>query len=211
MMRVRRSSRIIRAALVAVIVVCLLAGCQMGAQEEEKSKQPPDFSNAGYIAELATLECYSHNVVRMKDDGAPPFNQGARKLWIEYSGVVRVGIDASQVVIEDPDARGVVVVRLPEAQILGLADVDEDTLDEVARWEAPFTDEYPAARKQEELAKAQEAMVDSLSSDDQLLAMARSRAKALLEEYIVNAGEAIGEEYTVEFVDIEPEEAETEK
>ena len=49
--------------------------------------------------------------------------------------------------------------------------------------------------------------ISSFSSSSQ----AKARAKTLIEEYIKNVGESIGEEYTVEWKDAEPGMTESEK
>lgn len=46
-------------------------------------------------------------------------------------------------------------------------------------------------------------MLESISNNDTLMAQARQRAKDLLEEYVINVGEVLGETYTVKWVDAE--------
>ena len=208
-MQVRTArKRIIVSIVSAAVVAGVLLGCHGQVRDEPKTPQSPDFSNASHIAELATLECYSHNVVKLYDPPGMPW-EGERKLWMEYSGTVRIGIDAAKVEILGPDENNVVVVRVPEAKIIGEPGVDDSSFVDVATTESFFIPDLSAEEKQEAFAKAQADMVDSIANDDTLLAAARSRAKQLLEEYIVNAGEEIGETYTVRFEDIETADAET--
>ena len=188
--------------VLAVFVFGILGGCQR-EKPENVEVSDPDFSNARYIAELATLECYSHNVVRMSDEGGPIFDQGKRKLWTEYSGIVRIGIDASKVKVASPDDNGIVVVQIPEAEILGEPDVDESSFVDIAASQAIFTEDYSIEERQEAFAEAQDEMVEKLANDDRLLDLAQTRAKKLLEEYIVTAGDVIEETYTVKFENIE--------
>lgn len=181
------------------LLIFVLAGC---SQQEEQSKPDPDFSNATYIADLATLECYSHNVAKLEDEGSWFLNMGYRKLWYEYSGVVKIGVDAKRVIISQPDANNVVTITVPEAQIIGKPDVDEssivETVSDKALW---FDPDYSIEDKQEALVEAQEEMLASISNNDTLMAQARQRAKDLLEEYVRNVGDVLGETYTVKWVD----------
>ena len=61
------------------------------------------------------------------------------------------------------------------------------------------------------LAGAQEAMEQQAKEKTEKLSQAKARAKTLIEEYIKNVGESIGEEYTVEWKDAEPGMTESEK
>lgn len=61
------------------------------------------------------------------------------------------------------------------------------------------------------LAGAQEAMEQQAKENTEMLSQAKARAKTLIEEYIKNVGESIGEEYTVEWKDAEPGMTESEK
>lgn len=58
---------------------------------------------------------------------------------------------------------------------------------------------------------AQEAMEQQAKENTEMLSQAKARAKTLIEEYIKNVGESIGEEYTVEWKDAEPGMTESEK
>ena len=53
------------------------------------------------------------------------------------------------------------------------------------------------------LRDAQETVRETVNNDDSLLFQARERAKELIERFIVNYGETVGEEYSVRFVDPE--------
>ena len=48
-------------------------------------------------------------------------------------------------------------------------------------------------------------MKEKAEKDKEMLIRAKERAKTLLEEYIKNVGESIGEEYTVEWEDAKAE------
>ena len=87
------------------------------------------------ICEFATLKCYYHNVVVFEEQPggfekfandvlAWPFGNvtrfGYKQYWHEYSGIVKAGIDASQIQISGPDKGGVVKVYIPDAKVLSV-------------------------------------------------------------------------------------------
>ena len=80
---------------VSMIIALPLAGC---------GKKEADFSETKAICELATLKCYYHNTSELKQEasgiGKVFGNIGYKKAWIEYDGIVKLGIDASKVKIE---------------------------------------------------------------------------------------------------------------
>lgn len=179
--------------LTGCIAVFSLFGCQ-------KKTETVDFSNAQYIAELATLECYYHNVAKF-DRPADGFlfgigNIGYKKMWFEYSGIVKIGLDASKVKISNADANGVVTITIPQAEVLGEANIDESTISEALVDTGMFT-EITAEEKMEALAAAQDKMEEAARNDDKLLSQARERAKIILEQYVVNMGNEFGQSYTV--------------
>ena len=159
-------------------------------------------SNIQRICELATLDCFYHNVTEWSDPGNI-IGYGARKLWIEYDGIVRVGMKADQIKISEPDSNNVVTVTIPDAVILD-KDLDESTVREIdsqtvllgfIQWSEVNTEDRRKA-----LSKAQDEMADSASQNGTILAEAKNRAKMIIETNIVAAGEAAGKHYKVKFV-----------
>ena len=172
--------------LVGTVVLCL-TGCG-------KETQTADFSGVTSVCELATLKCYYHNVAKAETEASGIFAKwlktGYKKIWTEYSGIIEYGIDISQVTVSEPDKNGVVTVTMPDAQVLNVDTTEEKTTT---------------------LAGAQEAMEQQAKENTEMLSQAKARAKTLIEEYIKNVGESIGEEYTVEWKDAEPGMTESEK
>lgn len=191
--------------LVGTVVLCL-TGCG-------KETQTADFSGVTSVCELATLKCYYHNVAKAETEASGVFAKwlktGYKKIWTEYSGIIEYGIDISQVTVSEPDKNCVVTVTMPDAQVLNV-DVDEESLG------TPLTDigfltSVTTEEKTTTLAGAQEAMEQQAKENTEMLSQAKARAKTLIEEYIKNVGESIGEEYTVEWKDAEPGMTESEK
>ena len=191
--------------LVGTVVLCL-TGCG-------KETQTADFSGVTSVCELATLKCYYHNVAKAETEASGIFAKwlktGYKKIWTEYSGIIEYGIDISQVTVSEPDKNGVVTVTMPDAQVLNV-DVDEDSLG-TPLTDTGFLTSVTTEEKATTLAGAQEEMEQQAKENTEMLSQAKARAKTLIEEYIKNVGESIGEEYTVEWKDAEPGMTESEK
>ena len=187
-------------------VVLSLTGCG-------KETQTADFSGVTSVCELTTLKCYYHNVAKAETEASGIFAKwlktGYKKIWTEYSGIIEYGIDISQVTVSEPDKNGVVTVTMPDAQVLNV-DVDEDSLG-TPLTDTGFLTSVTTEEKTTTLACAQEAMEQQAKENTEMLSQAKARAKTLIEEYIKNVGESIGEEYTVEWKDAEPGMTESEK
>ena len=102
-----------------------------------------EFSAVDKICELATLKCYYHNVV--EDEKQPDglfkyglFQYGYKKFWIEYDGIVNIGVDVGEVVINKPNENGVVKIYVPKAKILDV-DVDEESISDIIADTGVFT------------------------------------------------------------------------
>lgn len=185
------------------VPVLLLSAC---GSSQEKAPLTPDVSQMKTICELSVMDCYYHNVAKFYDKDAEKFLFWTKdkEFWIEYSGIVRLGVDVDQVAVAVNG--NTVTVTLPEAKVLGCK-VDPDSLSEdsyiVADGSASITaDDQTAA-----FAAAQKDMENSAAEDTVLLSMARDRARQLLENYIQNLSDMTGQSYTIEWNDAAEEES----
>ena len=148
------------------------------------------------ICELATMECYYHNVAKFYEENAESFLWFTKDkhFWIEYAGVVTIGIDASLVNVMVEDEK--VTITMPPAKVLGCK-VDENTLTHqsviVANGSAAVTAEDQTAAFKE----AQKEMQSVASNDMTLLKNAQQRAQKLIEDYVNNLGKSVGKNYYV--------------
>ena len=193
--------------LIAFIIDFVLVGAFFTLRYLNQSQTyNRQISQAGIqsICELATLDCYYHNVSEWSKPGNF-IGYGAKKFWIEYDGTVSVGIIADQIRISEPDRQNVIIVTMPEATVLDI-DLDEDSTYEIDS-ESPmwgFIPLYQAVSTEERrdaLAKAQDDMAAGASQNQTILNEARERAKEIIRRNIIAAGEAVGVQYTVEFID----------
>ncbi len=183
--------------LVLCLLLCLsmllAAGCNTKARNDS-------FSQLHTICELATLRCYYHNVAKYMDGQNSLFHLGYKKIWMEYAGIVTVGIDASKVTVSKPDKNGVVKVTIPKAEVLAI-DFDEHSIAEIT--ETGLLASITAKNRADTLAYAQADMEKTARENSMILRQGQTRAKKVIEEYIEKIGTGLGKPYTVEWVEVE--------
>ena len=174
-----------------------LAACSM--KSDSVQEMTPQASQMKSICELATMDCYYHNVAKYMEEDASGVLlwKKDRKFWVEYAGIVTIGIDTSLVNIEVEGEK--VTITIPPAKVLSCK-VDETTLTEdsfiIAKNSAAVEAEHQTAAFKEAQAKMQE----EASSDTILLASAQQRAQKLLEDYVNNIGSCVGKTYEIKWV-----------
>lgn len=161
-----------------------------GKSEDAKTPQiEPDQARMRAISELSVMECYYHNVAKFDQKNAEQFLFWSKdkRFWIEYSGTVRIGVDAAEVKLEsigDDKFK----VTIPFGRVLSCT-VDSGSL---------TADSYvvdtgsAAVTADDEVYAFQEAQ-------KQLEANATKNTK-LLNEYIQNVGSTVGKNYSVTWV-----------
>lgn len=183
-----------------LLAVIVSAACLTGCSDDKKEVK----FEINSICELATLKCYYHNVAKSETEASGLWKlmekgYGYKKIWTEYSGTVELGIDVNKVSISEPDGKNVIKIAIPDAEILNI-DLDEESIGE------PLTDKgfLTKITKEEEteaLAEAQKDMKETAEANQAMLTQAKERAMNLIEGYIRNVGEQIGEDYTIEWED----------
>ena len=184
--------------VITLIIMVLSISTVTGCGKKENVNAVPELTRVRSICELATMESYYHNVAKVqeKDAGGFLFWKKDKHFWIEYSGVVTLGIDASllqmdvdgsKVTITMPKAKLLNSKVLPESLTEDSYIVDKDSIDITAE------DETKA------LTLAQENMEQTAAANLVLLENAEERAQELLEEYIDNVGALVGIDYEVEW------------
>ena len=86
-----------RVAVLILIAVILFTMISCG-QKAEPVNMEPKVSQMKSICELAVMECYYHNVAKFKEENVEGILwwQKDKHFWIEYSGVVKLGIGVSE-------------------------------------------------------------------------------------------------------------------
>lgn len=196
-----------RRCLILTILVFSLAITACSKSSEQGKNVGLQESQMKAICELATMKCYYHNVAKYMDEDATGawFWAKDRKFWIEYAGIVTLGIDVSKVKIEVEGEN--VKITLPEAKVLSCK-IDDATLTEDSFIVAKGSAKIEAEHQIEAFKDAQAKMEESAKSDSALLASAQQRAQKLLEDYVKNIGDCTGTVYNIEWEYIEDNEVE---
>ena len=164
------------------------------------SAAAPDLTEIRSICDLATLECYYHNVAKAtKPAGKGIIHLGEKEriFWIEYSGAVQIGIDLSQVAMSAEGQN--ITITLPAAKILSIR-VDETSLHEdsyISSADSWNHNKITAGDQTAAIQSAQLEMQRTAQSSTSLLLNAQSRAKSLIENYIDQLAEATGTDYSI--------------
>lgn len=208
---------------IGIIVFAVLAFAACGEQKvetpssiQEVESAASDVGNDGIIptteqamdiCELATLECYYHNVIKTEKEAESilPWAKG-KHYWVEYGGIVKIGIDVSQVDITVDGTQ--VDITIPQAKVLDIL-VDESTLSKEYFILAKDSKEIDSTDEKSALTTAKENMEKQAQEDTEQLNRAQERAETLLEDYVNNIGEATGKTYTIKFHTINAESGNT--
>ena len=186
----------------AVVTIISLCACS-----NSKSKEQLDEMYVKNIFQLATVECYFNNLAMTdvpKGNGVTHLFEKDREFWLEYDGVVEIGIEMEKVSVKVQSNK--VVVKMPHATVL-TKDFDYDSL----KNSKILTDKDSWINKnkitsedqKEAIKKAQEEMVKTMESNSSMMSRAEERAKLLIENYINGIGNRTGTEYEIEWQYIE--------
>lgn len=200
-----------------IMIMVTLTACTK--KQEDKNIQEPGISQIRSICELATMECYYHNVVKGKVEGGwfkEGWNDGWNILdwmrkanvedceyWFEYVGIIKIGIDMANVKIQVKDDK--VEITMPKAKILS-SEVKPESLDE-GLYVTSSSDNDGAwitlENETEAISIAQENMNKEAKENTMVFEEATERAKKLIQNYIVQMGKLADKEYTIEWIEAE--------
>lgn len=183
--------------LISAVLTLSLAACSN--TEPAPVDMEPKTSQMKAICELAVMDCYYHNVAKYELKDAEGFLWWTKdkNFWIEYSGVVTLGVDVSRVTVEVDGTK--VTISIPAAEVLSCT-VDSSSLTEDSYIVAK---DSAAIEAEDEIAAFSVAQADleaTASKDTALLASAQQQAQQLLEDYITNIGKATGKSYSIEWI-----------
>jgi len=112
----------------AILLITVFSGC--ASKVTDISIKEPDILQVRNICNLATLDCYYHNVaksVKTTPSGITHLGEKYRTFWIEYTGVARLGIDMSKVEMKIHGTD--IELNMPKATVLSIT-IDKQTLGE---------------------------------------------------------------------------------
>uniref|UniRef100_UPI004055FE68 DUF4230 domain-containing protein n=1 Tax=Agathobacter sp. TaxID=2021311 RepID=UPI004055FE68 len=189
------------ALLISILFMGTLTAC--ANQSEEAVRKEPEITQIRSICNLATLECYYHNVaksVKTAGQGIGHIGEVDREYWIEYTGVAKIGIDMSRVAME-MDGNNI-TITLPPAELISV-NVEESTLNDdayISSADGLNKNKITAEDQTNAIYDAQKEMEESVKNNASLLLSAQTRAQELIENYIYQLGEISGAEYEIHWI-----------
>ena len=180
-----------------LIPLMLLAGCQSSQKPSESIPETtaptapvtlnaPEISRIRAICELATLECYYHNVAKAtksKGAGIAHIGESDRTFWMEYIGTAKIGVDMSRVSMTEEN--NVYTITIPKAKILSIS-IDPESFTEdsyIMSKDGWNSNTITAADQTAAIEAAQQTMRETIENNSSLLVNAQDRAKKLIENY----------------------------
>ena len=166
--------------------ILFLSGC--GRSKSELTTE--NIKKLELTGNLVTYQAYYHNVIEYDkpvESGITHLLEKERKLFAEYTGTIKLGINLSKVKIEMNGNN--INVFIPKAKIIGEPNVDKDDFnaknfieskDSLINSNPINADDSTAA-----FDKAQKEMKKVAMNDEELLSQAQQRAKILIEEKII--------------------------
>ena len=185
----------------SVILIIMMCFSSVSCAKEIKNIAP-ETSQMKSICELAVMECYYHNVAKYKEENATGILwwEKDRHFWMEYAGIVTIGVDTSLMNIEVEDEN--VTITIPPAKVLGCK-VDETTLTEDSFIVAQNSAKVEAEHQTEAFKSAKDKLESEAKSNFTLLAAAQQRVQKLLEDYVTNIGNSVGKTYKIKWIYLE--------
>ena len=186
---------------ILLMIASLLALCACGDASVPPATEEPQITQMRTICELATMDCYYHNVAKYyekdADKGFLGLGKKDKKFWVEYSGEVTIGLDATLVALQVSGDQ--VTITIPPAKVLG-AKVYSDSLTTDSYIIDKDSADITAEDQTRVFENAQADMLTQASNDHLLLFNAQQRAQMLLEDYVTNIGNAIGVTYQINWI-----------
>ena len=186
---------------ILLMLASLLSLCACGDASAPPATEEPQITQMRTICELATMDCYYHNVAKYyekdADKGILGFGKKDKKFWVEYSGEVTIGLDATLVALQVSGDQ--VTITIPPAKVLG-AKVYSDSLTTDSYIIDKDSADITAEDQTRVFENAQADMLAQASNDHLLLFNAQQRAQMLLEDYVTNIGNTIGVTYQINWI-----------
>lgn len=182
--------------ILIVLLLLVITGCG-----KKNLDVKPSLSQVRNISDLATVKAYYHNVAKVekkKGQGLTHLFEVDRKYWIEYTGVVKIGIKMSSITIDEKD--NVVTINMPRAEILS-HHCENYNDDSIYKNEDGFNEnKIEDSEINEAIKKADEEMLEKVKNNQSLFNRAEDGAEKLIQNYIEQVGKISGKKYEVKFV-----------
>lgn len=176
--------------LLAVLTMLFCTSC---GKEEAVEIPVPEEAQLKSICQLAVLEGYFHNVVNYEVPGTEKFlwmtKNKNKHFWLEYTGIAKYGIDASQVSMEMSGQD--VTITLPKVELL-YCKVDPNSVTEDSYVVDTNSAKLSSEDSKNALAQAQDQLQEKAEAYEPLFTMAQQQTQQLMENYVQSIAAASG-------------------
>lgn len=181
-----------------ILSAVLVVGVLLGLCSCKKTDRVPSEEQIKAICELSALDCYYNNVAKIEKSGG--LLKKARKLWIEYEGVAKIGVDINQATMTVKNEE--VTITLPPVRVLSIGIV-EKTLNKdsyiLSQDGLIIKNRITVDEQRDAIDRAQKEMEENVKLNKSLFSRAESESKKLIENYINKIGDMSGKEYTIKW------------
>jgi len=195
---------VIRMKKIIVINLLLISLFSLtGCKKDEEKILAENIKKMHLTGNLVTYQAYYHNVVeydKKAGAGITHLFEEDRKLFAEYTGTIKLGINLSNVKVSVLGRE--INVFIPKASVIGSPNVDKDDFKEENFIESrEGINKNPITADDSAIAfdKAQAEMLESASRDEELLAKAQQRAKIIIEENIIQFSGLNQKDYSIDW------------
>ena len=173
---------------ILIIFILAMTFCFTGCGERKIEELAENIKKLELAGNLVTYEVYYHNVLEYEKEngsGIAHLFEKDKKLFAEYTGTIKIGVDLSKVQIEVDEST--INVFIPKATVIGEPNVDKDDFKS-----ENFIESKDGINKNKITAddlvaafdKAQEEIKKNASTNSEVLSIAQKRAKSIIEENI---------------------------
>ena len=187
--------------IIIVMTLIITALCLTGCGKGNIKDLSENIKKMELTGNLVTYKAYYHNVVeyeKEKGSGITHLFEKDRKMFIEYTGTIKLGINLTDVKIDVNDDE--INVFVPMAKVIGEPNVDKNNFKEenfIESKEGINKNKITADDSAEVFNKAQKSIKENASKDKELLSLAQKRARVILEESIKEFSQIDEKKYTI--------------
>ena len=184
------------------VILFLLISFTSGCQIQGEKVAEIDLSNIKEIGELTTLECYYHNVASYFEADTSGFFiwKNDTKFWSEYDGIVRIGVDINEVIIDIDESKKEINITMPEATVLSCK-IDENSFTKDSYYYDLDSDSASAITQKNVMAKSLDQLEEVARNDQVTINKATNNAKEILTEYVTNINKLNNTNYKIKFIE----------
>ncbi len=186
---------------ICTIIMVVVIAIGITACTNPFSFERPQLNTIKKICELETLTVKCNDVIKAEKkagEGWPHILETDREYWVEYTGIVEMGVDAEETDIKVKNNK--VYIDLPEAKVLGVH-VDSDSINEDSIYASNDRfinpNKISAEDQTEIMQKAEEQLEAAFEKNEEIKEETTEATKIAIENYIDKLGESFDVNYEI--------------